>query len=217
MSDINVIEERLFLALETIEKLAEKAEQSQANTERLLAIVEEQQRTIVTLADNKMTEVDTTYKHVNDVMFQGVYQAISKNVSPMIEREVEKAIKNNIVKATSVSVGQLVEAIDNAAEKTTEITTTESSLNSKIALNASKKLDEMTDKMTTFEKSLALKHYGVLALFGVCMFALMCLALFIFMKFGMPSAEENQRIRLENDALLKQRVSLMQGNQQIRR
>lgn len=217
MSDINVIEERLFLALETIEKLAEKAEQSQANTERLLAIVEEQQRTIVTLADNKMTEVDTTYKHVNDVMFQGVYQAISKNVSPMIEREVEKSIKNNIVKATSVSVGQLVEAIDNAAEKTTEITTTESSLNSKIALNASKKLDEMTDKMTTFEKSLALKHYGVLTLFGVCMFALMCLALFIFMKFGMPSAEENQRIRLENDALLKQRVSLMQGNQQIRR
>ena len=98
MSDINVIEERLFLALETIEKLAEKAEQSQANTERLLAIVEEQQRTIVTLADNKMTEVDTTYKHVNEVMFQGVYQAISKNVSPMIEREVEKAIKNNIVK-----------------------------------------------------------------------------------------------------------------------
>ena len=95
---INPVEERLFLALDAIEKLTERAEQSQATIEKLQITVAEQQQTIVTVADNKMTEIDTTYKHVNEVMFQSIYQAISKNVRPMIEDEVHQAIKNNIVR-----------------------------------------------------------------------------------------------------------------------
>lgn len=209
-------EERLFLALETIEKLAERAEQSQTTIEKLQATVAEQQQTIVTVAANKMAEIDTTYKHVNDVMFQGVYNAISLNVVPEIERQVKTAIDKSINRATSESVGNLVTEINTAADLIKDTTEKKGVLSSKVVFDASKKLDEMTDKMTTFEKSLALKHYGVLALVGVGMFALMCLALFIFMKFGMPTPEENQKLKLENKALFQQRASLIRGNQQIR-
>lgn len=213
---INPIEERLFLALDTIEKLTERAEQSQATIEKLQITVAEQQQTIVTVADNKMAEIDTTYKHVNEVMFQGIYQAISKNVRPMIEDEVHQAIRNNIVRATAQNVDALVKVIDDAADLIQDTTASKNGISSKILFDANQKLEEMTKKMTAFEKTLAFKHYFLMTLFGGGLFLIMCLALFLFMKFAMPTAEENQKIRLENDALLKQRSSLIQGNQQIR-
>lgn len=213
---INPVEERLFLALDAIEKLTERAEQSQATIEKLQITVAEQQQTIVTVADNKMTEIDTTYKHVNEVMFQSIYQAISKNVRPMIEDEVHQAIKNNIVRATAQNVAALVKVIDDAADLIQDTTTTKNGISSEILFDANQKLEEMTKKMNTFEKTLAFKHYLLITLFGGGLFLLMCLALFIFIKFAMPTAEENQKIRLENDALLKQRASLIQDNQQIR-
>ena len=212
----NPTEERLFLALDTIEKLTERAEQSQATIEKLQVTVAEQQRTIVIATDNKLAQIDTTYKHVNEVMFQGIYQAISKNIRPTIEDEVHQAIKNNIVRATAQNVAALVKVIDDAADLIQDTTTTKNGISSEILFDANQKLEEMTKKMNTFEKTLAFKHYLLITLFGGGLFLLMCLALFIFIKFAMPTAEENQKIRLENDALLKQRASLIQGNQQIR-
>ena len=106
--------------------------------------------------------------------------------------------------------------IDDAADLIQDTTTTKNGISSEILFDANQKLEEMTKKMNTFEKTLAFKHYLLITLFGGGLFLLMCLALFIFIKFAMPTAEENQKIRLENDALLKQRASLIQGNQQIR-
>lgn len=212
----NPIEERLFLALDTIERLAERAEQSQATIEKLQATVAEQQQTIVTVATNKMTDIDTTYKQTQNVIFQGVYQAITKDISPIIKHQVKTAIDNNISKATAQSVDKLVTKINDAAALIRDTTEEKSKLSSRIVLNASNELDEMTGKMTTFRNTLALKHYGLIALFGAGIFVLMCLGLFLFTKFSMPSAQENQKLQLENNALMNQRQALIHDIQRIR-
>ena len=211
----NPIEERLFLALDTIERLAERAEQSQATIEKLQATVAEQQQTIVTVATNKMTDIDTTYKQTQNVIFQGVYQAVTKDIRPIIEQQVKTAIDKNINKATAQSVSKLVTTITDAADLIKETTKEKSRLSSTVIFNASTELDKMTDRITTFNNTLSLKHYGLTALFGIGILALICLGLFVFMA-SMPSAQENQKLQLENNALMNQRQALIHDIQRIR-
>lgn len=216
MSDTNQFDERLFLALEAMEKLTERAEQSQATIEKLQATVTEQQKTIVTVANNKMTEINTTYKHVNEVMFQGVYNAVSQNIVPEIEKQIEKAINNNIERATSKSLNNLVGAIEERTGQVKDLVKEEAGLTSRVVFDASKELDQMTAKMEMFQNTLARKHYLLITLFGAGLFSFMCLFLLIFIKFGMPSASENQRLRLENNALQNQQAALISNIQRYR-
>lgn len=212
MSDMNPFDERLFLALETIEKLTERAEQSQATIEKLQATVTEQQRTIVVDAKNKINEVKANKEHFDNLMFNAIYQSIAKDVSPAIADVVRESLEN----ATDESVNNLVRVIEKRTGQVKDLVRDEAGLTSRVVFDAKKELDQMTAKMKTFQNTLAKKHYLLVSQFGCGIFLFMCLFLFIFIKFGMPSTEENKRLRLENNALQSQQSALIANIQRYR-
>lgn len=212
MSDTNEVEERLFLALETIEKLTERAAQSQSTIEQLQKLVAEQQNTLITDAQEKMTEINTTYDHVNEVMFQGVYQAISKNISPIVADLVKKSVEN----ATDLSVANLVSVIEERTKQVKDLVRDEAKLTSRVVFDASKELERMTAKMKAYENSLAKKHYLLVSQFFLGLVSILCIVFFIFYKITVPTSSELQNLRLQNNTLRSEQATLIYNNQRIR-
>lgn len=211
MSDINIIEERLFLALDAIEKLTEQAEKQQRTTDVQQQTISEQQKTIaeqqqeiVRTSLDKINEVKLTQQGFNQLISNATYKSVNDSIAVDIKNQVAQAIFD----ATEEAGNLLAESISDAANS---IRNTRESASSVVDAMHRGNLDmavEIRDELEEQKNSLVNKHYKIMLIVSSGIFLMFCMFFYVIYLTTVPTQGQLEHLRY-------QRAQLISDNQQL--
>lgn len=216
MTDINQTEERLFVLLDTVEKLTEQQQKNNENMVKTLELVEQQQEiinkqneSIVETANNKIAEIKITQKRFDDI----VYQAAYRNIDETLKKQIRQEVSSSLIEAVSMTGeglnNAMVRAVDNI-ERTTNNGT--NLIDSRHRKNI-KKADEIGEMLEYQYTNLAKKHYTLMSFVGLGMFIFMGFFYLIIYLFTVPTPDHLQMLRQDKASLQSQIAELRKAKQ----
>lgn len=212
---MNEIEERLFLALDAIEKLAEQAQKQQLIVDAQQQTIQKQQDDIVTVSCDKINEINLSQDAFNKLISDATYRAVNNSIS--------KDAKNNVTQAMYEVTEDVAQEFVDAINKSINLINTASANKVKnddaVSLIMKANIDKATKlslKIEEQKEAFASKHYKMITLFMSSMFIAMCVFFVVVYFVVVPTNTELQQLRIkkiqlteDNERLLIQKNNLV--------
>lgn len=189
MSNINEIEERLFVLLDTVEKQAEQNVQLQQKINKLTEKLDSKADSLTQVAEQK---IDVTQKRFDNIVYLSTKHVIEQNLPTLLENVIRE----------NADFRPIETALDRAVESLNEQINGRSSLYENLHKSNMQKTKDLANALEYQKESLAKEHYKLIGIVSVGLFFAMCVFFAIIYFMTVPTNARLEELREDKAQLI---------------
>lgn len=189
MNNINEIEERLFLLLDTVEKQADENAQQQKVIAELTKKLDTK---LDTLTDDVDKQIDVTQQRFDNIVYLSAKHALEKDFPTLLENVIRE----------NADFSPIENSLDNAVKAIDKRVNGNSSLYHKLHKMNLDNIKETADALEYQKESVAKEHYKLIGIVSASVFFVMCVFFTIIYFMTVPTNARLEALRQDKAQLI---------------